>query len=110
MGTRRSPRTPGLRDADRRGINRLEDIPNVGPAVAADLRGIGIGYPGELVGRDPYAMYDELCRVTGVQHDPCMLDTFIAAVRYMVGGPKKPWWAFTDERKRELAVRNAATQ
>ena len=57
---------------------------------------------------DPYAMYDPLCRLTGVRHDPCVLDTFIAAVRYMEGGPKKPWWAFTAERKRELAARNAA--
>jgi hypothetical protein len=104
MGTRGSPRT---RAADRRDITRLEDIPNVGPAVATDLRRLGITSPGELVGRDPYAMYDELCRVTGVRHDPCMLDTFIAAVRYMEGGPKEPWWAFTAERKRELAARAA---
>ncbi|HSH95895.1 MAG TPA: helix-hairpin-helix domain-containing protein, partial [Roseimicrobium sp.] len=41
----------------------------------------------------------------GLRHDPCMLDTFIAAVRFMDGGPKKPWWAFTKERKAELARR-----
>src|ERR1700758_3501728 len=49
----------------------LEDIPNVGPAVAADLRQLGIT-PGELLGRDPYAMYDDLCRITGQRHDPCL--------------------------------------
>ena len=51
--------------------------------------------PGELPGRDPYALYDDLCRITGQRHDPCLLDTFIAAVRYMEGGPKTPWWKRT---------------
>ena len=96
------------RPASSRGdIARLEDIPNVGPAVAADLRQLGITSPGELSGRDPYALYDDLCRITGQRHDPCLLDTFIAAVRYMDGGPKTPWWKFTAERKRTLAARDA---
>ena len=93
-----------------RDIARLEGIPNVGPAVAADLRRLGITSPGELAGRDPYAMYDDLCRLTGQRHDPCLLDTFIAAVRYMEGGPKKPWWKFTAERKRELDARKYGSQ
>lgn len=109
MGTRPKPETRS-QAAGRREVARLEDIPNVGPAVATDLRQLGINSPGELVGRDPYAMYDELCHVIGVRHDPCMLDTFIAAVRYMEGGPKQPWWAFTAERKRELAARTAEKQ
>ncbi len=86
-------------------VARLEDIPNVGPAVAGDLRRLGITSPGDLPGRDPYALYDELCRVTGHRHDPCLLDTFIAAVCYMEGGPKTPWWKFTAQRKRTLAAR-----
>ena len=36
-----------------------------------------------------------------------VLDTFIAAVRYMGGEPKKPWWTYTPERKRELAARKS---
>ena len=96
------------RSSSRKEIARLEDIPNIGPAIAADLRQLGITTPSELQGRDPYAMYDDLCRITGQRHDPCLLDTFIAAVRYMAGEPKKPWWKYTAERKRELAARNAA--
>jgi hypothetical protein len=96
------------KSANIRELTRLEDIPNVGPAVASDLRRLGITTPGELSGRDPYAMYDDLCRITGQHHDPCLLDTFIAAVRYMEGGPKKPWWEYTAERKRELAARKQA--
>ena len=83
----------------------LEDIPNVGPAVAADLRRLGMTAPADLLGRDPYALYEDLCERTGQRHDPCLLDTFIAAVRFMAGEPKKPWWTYTAERKRHLATR-----
>jgi len=64
-----------------REIACLGDIPNVGPAVAAGLRRFGITMPNELLGRDPYAMCEDLCRITSQRHDPCLLDTFIAAVR-----------------------------
>lgn len=89
----------------RKQLARLEDIPNIGPAVAADLRQLRINVPADLLGLDPYALYDDLCRITGKRHDPCLLDTFIAAVRYMEGAPKKPWWKYTAERKREMARR-----
>jgi predicted GIY-YIG superfamily endonuclease len=89
-----------------REIAHLEDIPNIGPSIAADLHKLGIMTPAELPGRDPYGMYDDLCRITGQRHDPCLLDTFIAAVRYMEGAAKKPWWKYTAERKRELARRS----
>ena len=86
-----------------RDVARMQDIPNVGPSIAADLRQLGITSPDKLRGRDPYRMYDELCRITGQRLDPCLLDTFIAAVRYMEGAPAKPWWKYTAERKRVLA-------
>jgi hypothetical protein len=35
-------------------------------------------------------MYDDLCRITGKRHDACLLDTFIAAVRFMEGAPRLP--------------------
>jgi len=81
---------------------RLEDLPNVGRAVAADFRRLGIGTPDEIRGRDPYMLYHDLCRATRARVDPCMLDTFIAVVRYVDGGPAKPWWHYTAERKRVL--------
>ena len=90
----------------RKQLARLEDIPNIGPSIASDPRQLGITAPAELPGRGPYSMYDDLCRITGQRHDPCLLDTFIAAVRFMEGEPKKPWWAYTAERKREMAARN----
>ena len=91
---------------DRERVFELEDLPNVGKAVAADLRSIGIHKPGELVGQDPFAMYEQLGQVMGVRHDPCMLDVLISAVRFMEGGPPLPWWAFTAERNRMMPPRN----
>ena len=81
---------------------KLEQLPNIGPAVARDLRLIGIAHPRELPGKDPYALFDDLCRRTGRHHDPCVLDVFISAVRFMQGEPKRPWWHYTPERKERL--------
>lgn len=89
---------------DRSAFTQLEQLPNVGKATAGDLRLLGITEPRQLVGRDPYALYDELCRVSGVRQDPCVMDVMIAVVRFMEGGPAAPWWHFTPERKRYLAT------
>lgn len=79
---------------------KLEQIPNVGKAVAEDLRAIGI--TAQLQGKDGIALYHKLNKVTGVRHDPCMADTLMAAVDFMNGGKAKPWWDFTAKRKRLL--------
>ena len=81
---------------------RLEDIPNIGPSVADDLRALDIFEPAQLVGKDPYELYRRMSVITGVVHDPCLCDTFIAAVRFMEGGSVRPWWYYTAERKRRL--------
>ena len=83
----------------------LENLPNIGKAIAADLRAIGIERPAQLKRRSPYALYEKLNRVTGLGHDPCVLDTFTAAVRFVGGDTARPWWAYTAERKRALATR-----
>ena len=89
-----------------RDVEDLEDIPNVGPSVASSLRTAGITAPADLVGVDPYHLYDHLNVVTGLRHDPCLLDTFISAVRFMEGAPPVPWWTYTPERKQALAARD----
>ena len=78
---------------------RLEQLPNIGPKVAADLRSIGIRVPADLAGEDAFALYQRLCRTTGQRHDPCVLDTFLAATDFMRGAPPAPWWAYTPLRK-----------
>ena len=77
----------------------LEQIPNIGKSVANDLRLIGITKPIQLRAKDPLKLYQKINIVTRTHHDPCLLDTFMAAVDFMNGGRPKPWWKFTERRK-----------
>ncbi|MDQ6808668.1 MAG: helix-hairpin-helix domain-containing protein [Verrucomicrobiota bacterium] len=79
----------------------MEAIPNIGRSIANDLRLIGITEPRQLVGRDPRSLYLKLCKKTGVRQDPCVLDTFVSAVRFMEGAPALPWWYYSAKRKKE---------
>ena len=77
----------------------LEHLPNIGPSLAADLRLIGIQHPKELRGKDAFVLYQKLCVATGQRHDPCVLDTVMAATDFMGGAPAAPWWHYTAQRK-----------
>ncbi len=77
----------------------LEQLPNVGPAMAADLRLLHIETPQGLKGRDGLQLYRALCKATGQRQDPCVLDTLLAVVDFMNGAPPAPWWAYTKQRK-----------
>ena len=79
--------------------DRLEQMPNIGPAIAADLRRLGIDHPRDLAGADALALYRRLGELCGRRPDPCVLDTFLAAVDFMRGAPPRPWWTYTAGRK-----------
>jgi hypothetical protein len=91
-----------MKNPDRKTVSRLEDLPNIGKAMADDLRLIGIDHPKKLIGKDPLKLYDKLCRAIGVRQDACVIDVFISVVHYMEGGEPRPWWSFTEERKNRL--------
>ena len=78
---------------------RLEQLPNIGPSLAGDLRLIGIHQPKDLRGKDAFVLYQRLCAATGQRQDPCVLDTFMAATDFMRGAPAAPWWRYTAQRK-----------
>ncbi len=80
----------------------LTAIPNVGPAIAADLILLGITSKADLVNRDPFAMYEDLCGLTGQRHDPCVIDVFMAVVDFAGGAAARPWWKYTPMRKAKL--------
>ena len=77
----------------------LEQLPNIGPSLAEDLRSIGIARPADLRGKDAFVLYQKLCATTGQRQDPCVLDTFMAATDFMRGAEPRPWWAYTAQRK-----------
>ena len=76
----------------------LTSMPNVGPKVAAKLRRLDIESPEDLRGQDGEELFERLCTMDGQRHDPCLLDTFTAAVDYANGGPARPWWEYSRER------------
>ena len=80
---------------------QLEQLPNIGPSLAGNLRLLGIIHPADLAGRDAFQLYRGLCTATGKRHDPCVLDTFIAAVDFMHGAEPRPWWQYTAQRKHD---------
>jgi len=69
----------------------LRDVPNIGQATEKLLLNLGINKPADL------------CKLTHKSYDPCVIDVFISAVRYMEGGPTRKWWEFTHERKKHLS-------
>jgi hypothetical protein len=91
-----APAAKARRAAD---CEQLEQLPNIGPSAAADLRALGIRHPSDLAGRDPLALYRALCRLRGTRQDPCVLDVFMAATDFMAGAAPRPWWAYTARRK-----------
>ena len=82
-------------------LHRLTDLPNIGPAMAADLQLLGYTAPLQLVGADPLDLYQRLCAATHARQDPCVLDTFISVCRFLDGETPRPWWDYTDERKQK---------
>jgi hypothetical protein len=89
-----------MKNPNRDTVSRLEGLPNVGKAIAGHLRSIGIDHPRKLIGKDPFELYEELCRASGKKHDPCVIDVCMSVIRFMEGGDPLPWWSFTEERKR----------
>ena len=91
-----------MKHPNRKTVSDIELLPNIGKAMARDLRLLGINSPQQLIGKDAYQLHEKLCKLTGTKTDPCVIDVFLSVVRFMEGGEALPWWNFTEERKRTL--------
>jgi Pathogenicity locus len=85
-------------------VKKFTDIPNVGKAVADKLITLKLKSPQELKTKDAFALYTKLNKLTGMRHDPCLLDTFIAAIDFMNGAPARYWFYYTKDRKKRYPV------
>jgi DNA transformation protein len=81
---------------------KLEDLPNIGKSIAADLRAIGVETPVQLRELEPLSLYMKLAGTMGKRHDPCVLYTLMAAQHFMQRGEKLSWWVFTEKGKKLL--------
>lgn len=77
----------------------LAEIPNLGPATIRDLAKLGIRCPADLRDADPKTLYDRLCLIDGMHHDPCVLDVLMAVCDFAQGQPPAHWSVFTLKRK-----------
>jgi hypothetical protein len=102
LSAQRGLRPRKARHADE--CEALEQLPNIGPSLAADLRRLGVQHPRELAAHDAFVLYRTLCTLSGKRQDPCVLDTFLAAVDFMRGAPARPWWAYTAQRKLDFGA------
>ena len=93
-----------MKNPDRKTITRLDELPNIGKAMADDLQLICIDHPRKLIGKDPFELYEELCTRSGKRHDPCVIDVFMSVIHFMEGGDPLPWWSFTEKRKNKLIL------
>lgn len=94
-----------MRSSRLKQATKLEDIPNIGTSIAADLRAIGILNPQQLAGRDPFATYMELSGTMERRHDPCVLYVLMSAQHFLASGEAIPWWKFTEAGKKLLAAK-----
>ena len=83
---------------------RLEDLPNIGKSIAADLRGIGIVQPAQLADREPLAVFQQLAEMMWHRLDQCVLYTLISVKHYLQGAEARPWWHYTAEGKKLLGI------
>jgi hypothetical protein len=84
----------------RPGRDELMSLRNIGPAMRRDLALLGISTVAQLARREPDALYLALQRKTGKRPDPCVWDTFAAAIHQARTGEARPWWHYTPERRR----------
>lgn len=80
----------------------LLELANVGPKIRDRFVSVGITSMRQLRGRRPMELFDEMEAAAGHPEDPCLLDTVMSAIDQAEGKPARPWWTYTEERKRLL--------
>ena len=78
---------------------QLRDLRNIGPAMLKDFAMLKIQTVEELARRDADTLYEQIQTLTGTRHDPCVWDTYAAAIHQAKTGEALPWWDFTKLRK-----------
>ena len=80
---------------------RLRDLRNIGPAMLRDFELLGVKTVAQLAKQDADKLYSRMCVVSGVRQDPCVHDTYAAAIHQARTGEALNWWAFTPARKKQ---------
>jgi hypothetical protein len=97
------------RDAGVQG-RQLGELILIGPAMLRDFELLEIRSIADLARQNPRRMHEKMERVTGQRQDPCVLDTFCAAVAQArnprLAAEKCQWWWWSRRRiKRSKGIR-----
>jgi hypothetical protein len=79
--------------------HELESLANVGASIRADLQRLGIETVAQLAKQDADKLYAKLEKIDGLKSDPCVWDTFAAAIHQAKTGKATAWWSWTAIRK-----------
>jgi hypothetical protein len=90
---------------------QLRDLISVGPAIERDFHLLGVRSVVQLAKMDPQKLYSKLERMTAKRQDPCVLDTFHAAVA-QARNPRLPaeqcqWWYWSRKRKGQQSFKRS---
>jgi hypothetical protein len=101
-----------MREAVKR--RELGDLVSIGPAMLRDFEMLGVKSVAQLAREEPGELYQRLCEITGQRQDPCVLDTFCAAVA-QARDPELPpqqaqWWYWSRKRKQSASKVNSSAQ
>ena len=83
---------------------QLGELISIGRAMLRDFQLLGIRSVAELARQNPRRMYEKMERATRQRQDPCVLDTFCAAVAQArnprLAAEKCQWWWWSRKRKK----------
>ena len=77
----------------------LSELRNIGKAMLLDFKILGITTVPQLAHQNADELYTRLSILTGRRQDPCVHDTFAAAIHQAKTDEALNWWAFTPLRK-----------
>ncbi len=81
------------------GGDELSRLRNIGKAMRSDFTLLGIQSVKQLAKCNADELYERIQTLTHTRHDPCVWDTYAAAIHQARTGEALPWWEFTQVRK-----------
>jgi len=87
-----------------RATDELLQLRNIGKAIRGDFTTLGIDTVAQLASCNADELYAHIQTLTQTRHDPCVWDTYAAAIHQAKTGEALPWWHFTKIRKQRMAL------
>lgn len=84
-------------------VTELSELRNIGKAMLKDFELLDITSVKQLASCDADKLYARIQILSNARHDPCVWDTYAAAIHQAKTGEALAWWEFTKVRKARTA-------